>query len=330
MRSFKRFSLGLACCLSMAYSAAAQDSGSALKPGTVAKGSQAEVEAPKFMRYVENSGRPKALEVAVVHYESPSAAGAEVDLVGAVHIGEQSYYDQLNELFDKYDVVLYELVAEEGTVIPKGGKRDGAKHPVSMLQDSARTFLGLKSQLAEVDYTKKHFVRADMSPQQIADKMSERGDTAFTVALSTLADVMRQQNLAARDGKTAQPLLDENLNLADLLTNSLKAKQVLGKQLSTAGSLDEALGGTLNQMLVKDRNAAAAKVLQQQLASGKKRIAIFYGAAHMDDFHGRLVNEFGMRPTSTRWLTAWDLTRSGSTPLDNPAALLQQLFEALE
>ncbi len=158
MRSLERMALVIACCFSSL--SVAQDK-------TLEK-AKAGVEAPKFLRYVESAGRPKALEVAVVRYESPSVAGAEVDLVSAVHIGEQSYYNELNELFDKYDVVLYELVAEEGTVIPKGGKREGAQHPVSMLQDSARQFLGLKSQLAEIDYTKKHFLRADMTPQQIA------------------------------------------------------------------------------------------------------------------------------------------------------------------
>lgn len=331
MRNLKGISLAVAWIFSSAYSASAQDgSVSSQLPEVTVLGSQAKVEAPQFLRYVENAGRPKALEVAVVHYESASVAGAEVDLVGAVHIGEKAYYDQLNQLFDKYDVVLFELVAEEGTVIPKGGRREGPQNPVSMLQDSAKTFLGLKSQLAEVDYTKKHFVRADMTPQQMADKMSERGDTAMTIALSTLADVMRQQNLAARDGKNSQPLLEENLNLAELLTDSLKAKQVFAKQLAATGSLDQALGGALNQMLIKDRNEAAVKVLQKQLAAGKKRIAIFYGAAHLSDFHTRLVSDFGMKPTSTRWLTAWDLTRSGSSPLDNPAALLQQLFQALE
>ncbi len=330
MRSLKKFSLVIACCLTSLTWAQESDATVQRTKDGFTRQTKAKGELPKFLRYVESEGRPKALEVAVVHYESPSVAGAEVDLVSAVHIGEQNYYDQLNELFDKYDVVLYELVAAEGTVIPKGGKREGAQHPVAMLQDSARKFLGLKSQLAEVDYTKRHFVRADMTPQQMADKMSERGDTALTVALSTLADVMRQQNLAAKNGQGSQTLLDPNVSLTDLLGNSLLAKQVLARQLATAGSLDQALGGTLNQMLVKDRNAAATKVLQQQLAAGKKRIAIFYGAAHMEDFHGRLVNDFGLQPASTRWLTAWDLTRSGSSPLDNPIGLLQQLFEALE
>ncbi len=174
MRNLERLSLVIAWCFSTL--AWAQDNAASLTLSQ-SPSKTVPVEVPQFMRYVEAAGKPKALEIAVVHYESPSVAGAEVDLVGAVHIGEQSYYDQLNQLFDKYDVVLYELVAEEGTVIPKGGKREGPQHPVAMLQDSARTFLGLKSQLAEVDYTKKHFVRADMTPQQMADKMSQRGDT---------------------------------------------------------------------------------------------------------------------------------------------------------
>ncbi len=244
MQNWKRFSVAVAWCISSAYaahSALAQEQAAVKVPEVSTQSTQAKVEVPQFLRYVESSGRPKALEVAVVHYESPSVAGAEVDLVGAVHIGEKSYYDQLNQLFDKYDVVLYELVADEGTVIPKGGKREGAQHPVAMLQESAKTFLGLKSQLAEVDYTKQHFVRADMTPQQIADKMTQRGDTAMTVALSTLADVMRQQNLAARQGNQAQPLLSEDVNVLELLSDSLKAKQVLAKQLASTGSLDQAL-----------------------------------------------------------------------------------------
>lgn len=289
-------------------------------------------DPPTFLRLAERAGQPEAMQVAVTRYESPNVGGATVDLVSAVHIGEATYYRQLNELFATYDVVLYELVAEEGTIIPKGGKRDGGKHPIAVMQDCAKGLLGLHSQLEQIDYTKKNFVRADMTPAQMAAKMEERGDTTITVALSALTDVLRQQNLAARQSAeglkdTAQPLLDRNIDLADLLGNPLKLKQTLGKQLALSGSLDRALGNTLNQMLVTDRNAAAAKVLQQQLASGKKRIAIFYGVAHMPDFHKRLVDDFGLQATSVRWLTAWDLTRSSGTVLDNPLSLFFRLLE---
>ena len=84
---------------------------------------------------------PLALETAVVSYHAQQASGRPepngitVDLIGAVHIGEASYYAELNRLFDNYDVLLYELVAAEGTVVPLGGKRESAGfNPVGMLQ----------------------------------------------------------------------------------------------------------------------------------------------------------------------------------------------------
>ena len=69
----------------------------------------------------------------------------QVDLVGAVHVGEKSYYAALNECFKKYDAVLYELVAPPGTRIPKGAK-PGA-HPVAMLQNGLKDMLALEHQL---------------------------------------------------------------------------------------------------------------------------------------------------------------------------------------
>ncbi|MEO8269938.1 MAG: hypothetical protein ABI557_09465, partial [Aureliella sp.] len=153
----------------------------------------------EFLRMTSSpAATPLALETAIVSYQAkqdlgkPESNGVTVDLIGAVHIGEGSYYAELNRLFDRYDVLLYELVAAEGTVVPLGGKRESSGfNPVGMLQDSAKNMLGLESQLQRIDYTKPHFLRADMTPKQMADKMAERGDTAVSLALSTLADVFR-------------------------------------------------------------------------------------------------------------------------------------------
>jgi hypothetical protein len=49
------------------------------------------------------------------------------------------------------------------------------------------------------------------------------------------------------------------------------------------------------------------KVFQKELAKGKKKIAIFYGAGHMPDFEKRLRLDFGMEKKSVQWLEAWDL-----------------------
>jgi hypothetical protein len=81
-------------------------------------------------------------------------------------------------------------------------------------------------------------------------------------------------------------------------------------------------------MLVQDRNAAAMKVFQKELAKGRKKIAIFYGAAHMPDFQRRLTSDFALKPSETTWLTAWDLRHSNMKPSADPlGSLLKKLLE---
>ena len=71
------------------------------------------------------------------------------------------------------------------------------------------------------------------------------------------------------------------------------------------------LGPTITRILVADRNQAALKVFQKELAQGKKKIGILYGAAHMPDFEKRLREDFGLKRAGEQWLTAWDLRLSG-------------------
>ncbi len=284
--------------------------------------------ATKFIRITKENDQPKSLDTAVTTYRAESAEGVTVDLIGAVHVGERSYYHKLNKQFEQYDVLLYELVAPEGTVIPRGGHREGT-NPVAFLQDSMKTFLGLESQLELVDYTKANLVRADMTPEQIGDKMEQRGDTALTVALSAFADILREQNMAAKRLEGIENPL-EDLGIFDLLEDPVKAKQVLAWQFTESGMLDQGLGKTLNQMLVVDRNAEALKQLQKQIAAGKKKIGIFYGAAHLPDFEQHLVSDFGLKKSDQSWLVAWDLTRSSRKPTPNPLKLLESFLNPKE
>ena len=315
---------------SVATSIALANSSLAQEVNVPPKAEAAKESATTFLRMTKTEDdKPKTLDTAVTTYRAATSDGISVDLIGAVHIGERDYYEQLNRLFDKYDVLLYELVAPEDTVIPRGGKREGT-NPVAMLQDSAKNMLGLQSQLELIDYTKSHFVRADMTPAQIAEKMAERGETAFTVALSTLADVMRQQNLAARESAKRPSADTAEPSLFDLIGNPLKMKQIMAQQFVQTGSLDQSLGGSLNQMLVIDRNAEALRGLQKQIAAGKKKIGVFYGAAHMPDFEKHLVSDFGLKKTEQTWLVAWDLQRGPNTSVTEPASMLMNLFKMLD
>src|SRR5688572_7108223 len=63
-------------------------------------------DLPDYIRYAEDP-RGARLEVAVRTFKLPS--GQTVDLIGAVHIADAAYYHVLNQRFDSYDSVLFEL-----------------------------------------------------------------------------------------------------------------------------------------------------------------------------------------------------------------------------
>ena len=105
-----------------------------------------------------------------------------VDLVGAVHVGEKDYYEQLNQLFTSYDAVLYELVAPEGTRIEPGKSRS-SRIAVSYIQNLMKDVLKLEFQLDRIDYTKPNMVHADMSPQEFSQSMKDRDESFLKMFL---------------------------------------------------------------------------------------------------------------------------------------------------
>jgi hypothetical protein len=284
-----------------------------LGEGPQEKKLEARKAAPgKFLRLQRDAkGQPTSLETAIVRYKPASGEGdLVVDLVGVVHIADRGYYRKLNDKLDQYDVVLYELVAPPGTRIPKGGKREGG-NPLAMIQGMMKNVLELDSQLEHIDYTRKHFVHADLSPEEMAEAIRKRGDNALTLFMSVAADMLRQQNLQEQKREAAPPKDEEpEIDPLALLLDPDRAgklKRMMAQQFEELESPEGGFGNTINTILVADRNKAALKVFQTEMAKGKKKIAIFYGAAHMPDFEKRLKEEFGLKRTGEEWLTAWDL-----------------------
>ncbi|HEV2949051.1 MAG TPA: hypothetical protein VGX70_16875, partial [Gemmataceae bacterium] len=261
--------------------------------------------------------QPVALETAIVRYVPASGKGdLEVDLVGAVHIGDKDYYKKLNKQFQQYDVVLYELVAQPGTVIPKGGQKKNDL--LSFVMQIVKFGLDLELQTERIDYTKKNFVHADLSPEQMAEAIQKRGDDPVTLLLGFTADMLRQMNAREQAEKNQPqpkgtppvanaPGFDSDLDVVSLILDPetpKKLKRMLAEQLANIESPTSGLGPTLNNILIADRNEAAMKVFQKELAQGKKKIAIFYGAGHMPDFEKRLRLDFGLEKKSVQWLEA--------------------------
>ncbi len=258
--------------------------------------------APRSLRLVKDEfGNTLALQTSTIHYQRAKDPRT-VDLISAIHIGDLDYYRGLQHQFEGYDALLFELVKTEDTPLPEGSPSQSLD-PLSMLMTMGLDAIELESQTDHIDYRKKNFVHADLSPAQMWEAIEARGDNAFTLGLSMMADMLRQQNMQTRTPARSPAPLDLMSILFDP-DGTKKLKAILAEEMLSSAA--DTFGKTLNSIVIEDRNLACMNVLGKQWKAGKKRCGIFYGAAHMEDFDRRLQAQ-GFVPTKVTWITAWDL-----------------------
>jgi hypothetical protein len=253
-----------------------------------------------------DNGELIGMQTAIVRYAaiSPTArVPVEIDLIGAVHIGDIAYYRQLNDRFKQYDALLYELVAPEGTVV-KPGRGTSNAHPIGAMQNGIKRLLELDHQLEYIDYTRPNFVHADMSPDEFMQAMKDRNESFLQLYFRLLGQAMAQQSDMSAKGESLDFELFSALFARD---RPRRLKTVLAKQLSEMESLMVSFGGEQGSVIISERNKKALGVLQKQLNDGKKRLGIFYGAGHLNDMDERLRADFHVQPVSITWVTAWNL-----------------------
>lgn len=284
--------------------------------GAVAEHAADGGDAIEFLRLSRDpNGRPLSLDTSIVRYRETAASAAkagreplEVDLVGAVHLGSRTYYDTLDRVFRDYDAVLYELVAPDNARVPRPGRK--ATGAIGSAQQGMTKMLGLEFQLEQIDYTANNFIHADMSPKEFDAAMAKRGESWWTMFAKLMREGMARADRGT--GKAgAGPAADVGFgDLFGILFGSdreIRLRRIMAEQFTDMEVLTAAFGGEEGSTLITDRNAAAIEVLEAQIARGKGHIAIFYGAAHMDDFDTRLRQDFNLQPVETNWLEAWDL-----------------------
>lgn len=254
----------------------------------------------------DEAGKPTAMQTAVVRYGGPIGSGRRpvtVDLIGAVHVGDAAYYAELNRRFGQYDALLYELVAPQGTRVPRGAKAE-TRNPLGAIQGGMKTMLELEHQLEKVDYTRRNFVHADMSPQEFFDSMEKRDEGVVQMIFKMMGQSMAMQSEQEAKGESADAEILVALFAKD---RARRLKIVMAKQFNQMESLLTSFGGEKGSTIITERNKKALEVLRRELKAGKSKLGIFYGAGHLLDMHRRVVKDFGLRPQSIEWITAWDL-----------------------
>ncbi|MCX7544967.1 hypothetical protein [Marinicella gelatinilytica] len=278
-----------------------------IAPTTSAELTVSEKLPEQYIRMAEDGN---ALQVALVRFK-PRTGQQDwyLDLVSAVHVADARYFADLNSRFAEYDTVLYEMVAPEGTKITprqhneSGDKASAGKNNLlTNIQLKMTDILGLTYQMDGVDYSPKHFVHADFSPDEFKKSMANRGETITGMILQMWrAGLARDLTAGAASQLSLFTLL-----MADDKQHALK--RMVAQELADAESIMTAFEGPEGSTLVAARNQKALNVLKRTLVDKKPQsVAIFYGAAHMQDFQQRLIKDFDLVPTSIEWLDAWNL-----------------------
>ena len=253
----------------------------------------------------DDAKKPVALQTAIVRFQGKSGTAYEgriVDLVGVVHIGQQQYYQDLNQRLSKYESVLYELVAPDGTRI-QPEDLEKRRSLMASMQTGMKDLLNLEYQLELIDYMAENFRHADMSPDEFMEDLERRGDSIWKMVARMMGAGLASSASTGGDAGMLFAMFSEDRSKRMKLA---MARQLVGVELVTAG-MDDANG---DNTLIKGRNAKAFKIMKEELDAGKKMVAVFYGAGHLPDMADRLVQDFEMEAKQTTWMDAWDLTKN--------------------
>ena len=256
-------------------------------------------------------GVPLRLATSIVRFEGEFRAAdgktrpVSVDLIGAIHLGEKAYYDRLNAEFKEYETVVFELVADEGfdaktIAAAKKETDEGPASPldaIPLLQQSFADALGFVNQVDGIDYAAPNLKRGDANADDFLVRLTTGGDVP-NFFLNSAFDSLLSSDSGRAEGWALACLLAKNKRLA---LRRFFADELARTELASQPNERETA-------LIHYRNKIAIDVAKKELEAGKTKIAVFYGAAHLDDLARRVEQTLkNPRRLAPRWLVAWSL-----------------------
>jgi hypothetical protein len=285
------------------------------QPATQPSTQPANAAGDQFLRYVPDEHGGATLQASIVSYRNP--AGQRVDLIAAVHVADQAFYDQLNLRFKQYDSLLYELVKPHDMPISELHDADRPRSWIGNLQIFMKRVLKLKFQLEAINYDAPNFVHADLDVETFTRMEQQRGESITGLMLNAMLQQMMNPQDDDPTGGVGPLLL--------AMTNPDKArglKLMLAAQFSKMDDMLAGMEGPDGSVLLTERNKAALRVLRDRLAAGDHRIGIFYGAGHLRGMEKILEDQMGfVQSGPPQWLVAWDMTAPAATSASTGPAL---------
>jgi hypothetical protein len=160
-----------------------------------------------------------------------------------------------------------------------------------------------------------------MTPQEFQASMDERGETILSIMFNMMMSGMKLQQEQAENQEATPP---QQLDLVKAFRSG-EGRHTM--RMAFAQQLEQvelvAAGGE-GSTLLEGRNEKCLEVLTREIAAGRKRIGIFYGAAHMPHMEKRLVDGFGFQKAGHEWLVAWDCAKRPDVKYDRELVKARQ------
>jgi hypothetical protein len=304
-----------------------------------------------FVRSQERENQVSVLETLSAEFRPANGSGPSVWLIGVAHLGTREYFQAVQQRLEAHHVVLFEGVGGEN--LQKGAVPDTSEG----LQGQLAKALGLAFQLDVIDYQRPHFVSADLTPEALNEAIEKRASAAAAPAQS---DAGKNEIASPGDACTpveAAPKVDSAM--FQQLMGALKGEGEMAGQMKAMAALIggtpemrettklmliEALGQAgelievakaaspeikdLFDVLITERNAEVIRQLLKrlQVLPPNQSIAVFYGAAHMDEIAKRLTTDLGYVPATRHWDAAFS---ADGTKSIMPAAQMRALLQMM-
>lgn len=231
-------------------------------------------------------------------YISTKNPNLKIRLLGVAHIGEKSYYQRIQDILDRSDIVLF-----EGTVIGWKYSPDLRCRQAAYLEplDGLSQLLGLENQRDSLKYDPLKSYDIDYSFEEVLESVGQSSDCEDHLQ-SLLALIVQRRPRMRIDKLLA---LDETefknaVSPRDLVPLTLVAKEKIA-EINLAGP--GILGTELKKKIIDVRDKKALQGIKSHLDKTGTATVIF-GAMHMPGIEKGIL-EMGYVEESEEWLTVF-------------------------